>query len=268
MVMIGDTLYATFHGHYDVSPGNKPVLFASKFNADATVTSSGPWLIDAGNHQTCLWLTTHNGKLYAGAGLTAGDAASPWGRSLYEIQIPDSSTPPFSTLTSQVLLTYPIGHEDDFPGTYTSAAVPTPKTGGPWINNGNVTTAIWIDTPALAGVRYFGRIGEGYVWYGLNPDPATGNKDAVDLAKGYHATQHKGYVAIDNPEKYLDVMASKVPPYALRADTVIDPFPLMGNLSPANFFTGAAFDADSSTLILSGTWGPTGMLLLHALKVG
>jgi hypothetical protein len=43
---------------------------------------------------------------------------------------------------------------------------------------------------------------------------------------------------------------------------------MMGNLSPANFFTGAAFDADSNTLILSGTWGSTGMLVLHALKVG
>ena len=34
------------------------------------------------------------------------------------------------------------------------------------------------------------------------------------------------------------------------------------------FFTGAAFDADTNTLILSGTWGSSGMLVLHALKVG
>lgn len=268
MVMIGDTLYSTFHGHYDVNPGNKPVLFASKFNADGTITSSGPWFIDAGNHQTCLWLTTNNGKLYAGAGLTAGDAASPWGRSLYEVQIPDAATPAFSTLTSRVLLTYSIGHEDEFPGTYTSATVSTPKAGGPWINNGNVTTAIWIDTPTPEGVLYFGRIGEGFVWYGLNPDPASGNKDTVDLAKGYHATQHKGYLAIDDPAKYDDVVAGKVQAYTLRADAVIDPFPMMGNLAPANFFTGAAFDEDTNTLILSGTWGPSGLLLLHGLKVG
>ena len=111
---VGDTLYAAFHGHYDVSPGHKPVLFASKFNTDGTITSSGPWFIGAGNHQTCLWLTTHNGKLYAGAGLTAGDAASPWGRSLYRIQIPDPTTPAFSTLASQVLLTYAIGREMEY----------------------------------------------------------------------------------------------------------------------------------------------------------
>jgi hypothetical protein len=38
-------------------------------------------------------------------------------------------------------------------------------------------------------------------------------------------TKHKGYLAIDNPQKYLDVLAGKVPPYALRAEAVIDPFP-------------------------------------------
>jgi hypothetical protein len=111
-----------------------------------------------------------------------------------------------------VLLTYPIDHEDDFPGTYTLATVATPKAGGPWINNGNVTTAIWIDTLALAGALYFGRIGEGYVWYGLNPDPVSGHKDTVDLAKGYHATQHKGYLAIDNPGKYQNVLAGRCSP--------------------------------------------------------
>jgi hypothetical protein len=45
----------------------------------------------------------------------------------------------------------------------------------------------------------------------------------VDLAKGYHATEHKGYLAMDNPAKYDDVLAGKVQPYTLRADTVIDP---------------------------------------------
>jgi len=29
-------------------------------------------------------------------------------------------------------------------------------------------------------------------------------------------TKHKGYLAIDNPQKYLDMLADKVPPYALR----------------------------------------------------
>jgi hypothetical protein len=268
MCMIGDTLYTVFGGHYDVSPGDKPVLFMTKFNADGTLSSQGPVFVTATNKFCRLWATSDpTGKLYLGSGLAAGDAASPWGRSLISIPTASALTPN-AMLPSVEMLGYPIGHEDDYPGTYTSATVTTPKTGGPWINNGVVSTAVWVETSTLIGVLYFGHYGDGYVWYGLNPDPVSGNYDNVDLSKGYHATQHHGYCAIDNPAKYADVISGKIAPWDPRADSVFDPFPMMGNLPGGNLFTGSAFDPDTNTLILSGTWVGSGTLGIHAFKVG
>jgi hypothetical protein len=269
MCMIDSTLYTVFGGHYDVSGGDKPVLFQTKFNADGTVTSSGPEFVTATNKFCRGWATGDpRGNLYLGAGLAAGDAASSWGRSLISV-VPPQILVANGILPSVEMLGYPIGHEDTYPGTHvTSATQTTPVAGGGWINQGYVGTACWVETSSLIGVLYFGHYGDGYVWYGLNPDPASGSYDSVQLSKGYHATEWHGYCAIDNPAKYADVVSGKINPWDPRADSVFDPFPMMGNLPGGNEFTGSCFDADTNTLILSGTWVGTGFLGIHAFKVG
>src|SRR5439155_7396646 len=109
------------------------------------------------------------------------DGSSPWPRSLISLPCPADSLRPGSTIPSKTMLFYPMKHPDIYPAPYRSATVKKPLTRGPWINNGVVPTAVWVDTPALTGVLYFGRIGKDYVWYGQNPDPKTGIADRVNL---------------------------------------------------------------------------------------
>jgi hypothetical protein len=283
-VMLGNVLYTVFGGHYDVSGGDKPVLMTTTFNADGTLTSAGPWFTASSNKWCRSWAMTDPRKgLYLGGGITAGDGSSPWGRSLVSLPVPATFPAVNAVLPSTVWLGYPIGNPDVYPGTHvTSATQPTPVAGGPWINQGVVTTACWVETPTVIGVVYTGHYGDGYTWYGLNPDPVSGNVDTVNVSKGYHATEYHGYLSIDNPAKYAAVASGSVPSWTPHADSVFDPFPMMVSiqtipnqpttgtqqpLAGGNAFTGSVFDPDTSTLYLSGTWEGTGQLGIHAFKV-
>jgi hypothetical protein len=277
-----DTLYSVFGGTYDVSGGDKPVLMMTKFHEDGTLKSYGPWHIAAGTKQTRNYLVRvpdwyaqqHLGgnTFAAGATLNAGDGSSPWPRSLISLPWPAPTLPPTSTIPSKTMLFYPMNHPDIYPAPYRSAVVKKPLTRGPWINNGVVPSAVWIDTPALTGVLYFGRIGKDYVWYGQNPDPKTGITDRVNLSKGYHAENYQQYLAIDNPLKYLGVLGGKAPSWSVTANATVDLDTLPGvKLPEGAMFTGAVFDPTTSTLILCGDAEQVGfnpMALFRAFHVG
>jgi|GEM_PF-6566666 len=276
-----DTLYSLFGGTYDVSGGNKPVLMMTKFLPDGTLKSYGPWYTAAGTKQTRNYLvrvpdwyaTKYLGgnTIAAGATLNAGDAGSPWPRSLISLAPPSESLAPNSTLPTRTMLFYPMNHADTYPSAYRSAGVKK-LTRGEWINNGVVPSAVWVDTPELSGVLYFGRIGKGYVWYGQNPDPKTGITDRVNLSKGYHAESYQQYLAIDDPLKYVSVIMGKVPSWSIRANSEADLNTLPGVEFPeGTMFTGAVFDPDKSMLILCGDAEQVGsnpMLLFRAFHVG
>ena len=277
-----DTLYSVFGGTYDVSGGDKPVLMMTRFQADGRLKSYGPWYAGAGNKQTRNylmrvpdWYAQHylgGHTLAAGAGLNAGAGSSPWPRSLISLDWPAETLPPNRTLAARTMLFYPMSHADVYPVPYRSATLKKPRTGGPWINQGVVATAVWIDTPTLSGVLYFGRIGKGYGWYGMNPDPATGISDRVNLSKGYHSEDYQQYLAIDDPLKYVAVISGQAPSWSIKANSVVDLNTLPGvNLPEGTLFTGAAFDAATSTLILCGDAEQVGsnpMPLFRAFHVG
>ncbi|HLN27235.1 MAG TPA: hypothetical protein VK395_05785 [Gemmataceae bacterium] len=269
---LGDKLFWTYGGNYDVQPGNKPFLGFTRFNADGTATAFGPWLLDVGqargrNYVTILpeWFAnqyTGGRRLAVGAGIESGSSNSSWGPGLYAIDMPGEATPAGALLHSVPLVFYPqtqrlirppdydvLNEREQVLTTRSPLFWPTQGNLGYWTAADYVPSCTWIEGRTVRGVLFGNRFASEHVWYGKSP-LASGIKDPCHEAKGQHGSQYRAAWLIYDANDLAAVAAGRMASSKIGPTEEFDPTKLAPNmqLTCDKVCTGLVFDAGEGML--------------------
>jgi hypothetical protein len=269
-------LYWMYGLSYDVTPGNKAVLGFTRFNADGTFATFGPWKVDIGqararNYMTGIpsWFQASVGgrTLAIGAGLESGSGSGSWGPCLYAVDTPSETTPTSTVLTTVPLVFYPISlngsynsrQRRDTACTPVSAQTGLPSAGsnqfplpanglGFWNGSDLIRSCAWVDTPTVTGVVFGGRLAYDYGWYG-QPVLPNGIKAACGNAKGQNASRYENRCFIYNAGDLANVATGATQSYQVGPTEIFDIRTRFGApMGCHRVPTGMAFDPDTKIL--------------------
>lgn len=259
LLWANDRLYVSFGHYYAVQATSYPCLMFSELS-DAGAKSFGPWFTTIHSQLTRDYMVSipewfakayTNGKsLGMGSGQRSGAAACSFGPCLVAVAWPERTTTNMTKLAATPLVQYPMQHrcprDADYLPRGEFMALPPRNGTGLWTSHDLVDACSWIDLPERHGVLFFGRLAQGNIWYGDDPDPKTGIDDPASNSRGEHAERYARRWWIYDPADLAKVASENMESWAIRPVECFDPGQMAPNVN--GDCTGAAFDASTSTL--------------------